>query len=87
MSSAWATLLGFIILSATIAYLGRYDVGNAGGGFSSVTDRWAGTVTLCLNSPGPTFCFSVFPQRPRLPTADVFADEFLGPAPSSPTKP
>jgi hypothetical protein len=46
-SQAWAILIGFIILSATVAYVGRYETSAMPGGAALVTDRWFGTVRLC----------------------------------------
>jgi hypothetical protein len=64
---AAAVLLGFIILSATIAFLGRYEVSAEPGGAALVTDRWRGTVQLCATPMDnvTVICFPRFPQHWR----------------------
>jgi hypothetical protein len=66
---AWATLLGFIILSATVAYLGRYETSAMPGGGALVTDRWLGTVSLCstIAENVTVTCFPRFPAAKRTP--------------------
>jgi hypothetical protein len=79
---AGAILLGFVILAATIAYLGRYETTSNAHGAALVTDRWLGTVRLCGHdmTNGAVVCISEFPPRPTRS-----ADEILGPQP--PPKP
>jgi hypothetical protein len=64
LKSAWAILLGFIILSATIAYLGRYEASAMTGGGALVVDRWTGTVRLCttVGDNVTVMCFPRFPE-------------------------
>jgi hypothetical protein len=57
LKPVWAILLGFIILSATIAYLGRYETSAMPGGAALITDRWTGAVTLCAPTGGTVMCF------------------------------
>jgi hypothetical protein len=60
---AWATLIGFIILSATVPYVGRYETSAMPGGAALVTDRWFGTVSLCAPIEGniTIVCLPRFP--------------------------
>ncbi|HBK06231.1 MAG TPA: hypothetical protein DDZ81_10245 [Acetobacteraceae bacterium] len=65
-AQAWAVLVGFIILSTTIAYMGRYDVSAAPGAAALVTDRWTGTVKMCATvlDNVTVMCFPRFPEAP-----------------------
>ncbi|HTZ69840.1 MAG TPA: hypothetical protein VMB71_04230 [Acetobacteraceae bacterium] len=47
LNQAWATLLGFVILSLTVAVLARYDAAPMPEGGALITDRWFGTVRFC----------------------------------------
>ncbi len=60
---SWAILAGFVILSATIAYLGRYEASAMPGGAALVVDRWTGTVKLCttVGDNVTVMCFPRFP--------------------------
>jgi hypothetical protein len=61
---AWAILVGFVILSGTIAYLGRYQTSAMPGGGTMVTDRWFGTVNICSQvGAGTVMCFRRFPAN------------------------
>jgi hypothetical protein len=64
-NQAWMILVGFIILSATIAYLGRYETSPMPGGAVLVTDRWRGKVSLCapIGDNVTILCFPRFPGK------------------------
>jgi hypothetical protein len=60
-----AILAGMLILSATIAYRDRYSVAAMPGGGALVTDRWRGTVSLCMTPTDniTVVCFPRYPAR------------------------
>lgn len=58
-------LVGFVIVAATIAFLFRYDTTPMPGGGALVTDRWLGTVSLCVTpfDNVTVLCFPRFPGK------------------------
>jgi hypothetical protein len=77
MYQAAAIFLGFVVLSITVCFIGRYETAVTPSGFAIVTDRWLGTVSICGSVNGTTvFCVPRFPATP-LPSVE----SLLGPAP------
>ena len=76
---AFAIVFGSMVLSATVAYLGRYETTQGAGQRYFITDRWTGTVSACVWIGGYSICNAAYPPRspPRMPMTESEAEKFL----------